>query len=285
MRPQVDGKLGRDKARRQEVGELDVRAEALAPARPRVEGAHAVHEQAHVAAAFGRGAQGGGEALAHFVVTENEARQEDPFPGLADGLEHDRIGGLAVVQHGEAVAFDHAAPGDAGTRIDEVVPCRGDFVLVDEAFRFFRQRFAVQIHKAAYDLPGGFFHKPDGLAVDPGDPEQPVQRQPDRGHKEDDGDPAEGRPGITLVQQGMAGAVDGEPVHDGHEYQQDHRIRDEDQARHGQQCEQEGDVEHRWTWRRASLGISGPGPAPNLLGARRCGRPSCPVWDAGGCSR
>ena len=61
VRAEVDGKLGRDEAGRQEGGELDVRAEASAPARPRVEGAHAVHEQAHVAAAFGRGAQGGGE--------------------------------------------------------------------------------------------------------------------------------------------------------------------------------------------------------------------------------
>lgn len=106
---------------------------------PQVEGAHAVHEQAHVASAFGSGAQGGGEALAHFVVTENETRQEDPFLGLADGLEHDRIGGFAVVQHGEVVAFEHTAAGDAGAGVDEVVPCVRDFVLVDEPFRFFRQ--------------------------------------------------------------------------------------------------------------------------------------------------
>ena len=97
------------------------------------------HERAHVASAFGSGAQGGGEALAHFVVTENETRQEDPFLGLADGLEHDRIGGFAVVQHGEVVAFEHTAAGDAGAGIDEVVPCVRDFVLVDEPFRFFRQ--------------------------------------------------------------------------------------------------------------------------------------------------
>ena len=103
----------------------------------------------------------------------------------------------------------------------------------------------MQVHKAAHDFLGGFFHKPDGLAVDPGDPEQPVQRQPDRGHEQDDGDPAEGRPRVPLVQQGMAGAVDGEPVHDGHEAQKDHRVRDEDQARNGQQREQERDVEHR----------------------------------------
>ena len=83
--------------------------------------------------------KGGGEALAHFVVTENETRQEDPFLGLADGLEHDRIGGFAVVQHGEVVAFEHTAAGDAGAGVDEVVPCVRDFVLVDEPFRFFRQ--------------------------------------------------------------------------------------------------------------------------------------------------
>ena len=118
----------------------------------------------------------------------------------------------------------------------------------------------MQVHKAAHDFLGGFFHKPDGLAVDPGDPEQPVQRQPDRGHEQDDGDPAEGRPRVPLVQQGMAGAVDGEPVHDGHEAQKDHRVRDEDQARNGQQREQERDVEHRRVGEKGLSWNLQPGP-------------------------
>ncbi len=133
----------------------------------------------------------------------------------------------------------------------------------------------MQVDEPAHDLARGPFHEPPGLAVDARDAEEPVQGQAYRGHEQDGRDPAESGPRVPLVQEGVPRAVKPEGVHDRHEEDDDHRIRDDDEKGDRKQGEQDGYVEHEGVGREA-LGLL-PAPWPREPRGRRRGRLILPV--------
>ncbi len=191
-----------------------------------MKGPHPVHEQAHVAAAIRRPGERRGKARAHRVVAENEGGKIHAPPGLSYRPEHRRVGRLAVVQGKDGIAARQGSAGNGPARLDKMTKNPGERFIPNRSPGFSRQQASMQVKKAVHDLPRRFFHELHGLTVHARNAEKPVQRKPGRGHEQEQSHPAEGRPGIALVQQRVAGAP--------HRRQMQERQSDEDEEmRHG----------------------------------------------------
>ena len=126
---QVDRQRGWQQARRQEAGRAHAGlAQAVTGARPRIPFADTVDEHAHVHAARNGGRQGSAEVLPGLVLIEDVGGQADMVAGGLDGLEHGRVGLLAVEKRFHTVAADQgmsaqrpAAAGQFGESLGQVL--------------------------------------------------------------------------------------------------------------------------------------------------------------------
>ena len=203
---QVQAEAGREKAGRQKAGQL---AACLGDALPgfaqRIDGAaEAVHQQAHVHAAPGGMAQGLGKAFAHAAATEDVGGKEDLLAGPVDGVQHGRVGLVAVAQGQDAVA---AAQGLA--RQAAAQDLQGPFLRRCDG-RAVADDFGMM---GVVGFDGGHLaHEAGRQAFGTADAEQAVQHDADTGQKKDRHDPAQRRARIALVEQGMADGPPGQKV-------------------------------------------------------------------------
>ena len=207
---QVELQRRRDQARRQETRGLHAFAAQQghrATAGPGVVFADAVDEHPHIHAA-GRGpSQRRDETPAHGIGLEDVGGHVDEARRPFDGLEHGRIGGLAVVQHGDVVA-GHDRPGR------EPVAGRGQAVAtrVQKGAVVAQRRVGARLVRAE-TVPRGAIQppRPDAHAVDA---EHVVEQRPDRRKQQRDADPAEGAAGRLAGEQGVDRRRQGAADHD-----------------------------------------------------------------------
>ncbi|KAF5049793.1 hypothetical protein DSECCO2_436100 [anaerobic digester metagenome] len=216
----VHVQIRREEGRGDEQG----RGDALLAQQSRSQGpgvffAHPVDEDAHLDAARPGPRQGFDERAPRGVRVENIGRQVDTFFGGLDGLQHERVRlvavdeGLHAVAAGKfrfqdvaAYAFQALKRPEQGGRVDD-----GEVLQGRRGMFFVREGVDLAAHAR-------------GAAADAVHPEQDVEDGAGQGKGQADTDPAQGRAGVALVQQGVPGGAQGkdgqqdepDPVQHGH---------------------------------------------------------------------
>lgn len=166
----------------------------MAGARPRIPFADAVDQDAHVHAARNRGGQGPAEVLPGLILIENVGGQADMVSCGLDGLEHGRVGLLAVEKRFHTVAADQGMPAQRPAATGQFGESLGQVLRqgVEAADRLSPLPRSQRRHRKALG--------PVARAVDA---EEQVQHRP--GHRGDHthGDPAKRPARLPLVEQGV----------------------------------------------------------------------------------
>ncbi len=102
---QVDAQIEREELGRQKQRRLDALGRKLFPGfAPGIERADAVHQHAHIHAARGRGGQGLNKGRACLPGIKDVGDQKNMVARLRNGVQHGRVGLVAVAQGAERIA-------------------------------------------------------------------------------------------------------------------------------------------------------------------------------------